>query len=175
MMASNRSTASKDLFESHPSLSASLEDFENNENPSPVFRVPSQHSGFKLEESDADVASNSSGPWSPPGRRPSDAGSGWYRHQPYAQVSSSPKLRFSASGSRSPEASPQYESAEEDKEDYTLPANIPLPRGSLSPLKEGSPAKDRSPSPAPADNTKGDAEKKIKEESVAPDEPNNCM
>jgi len=170
-MASIRPAASTDLFESHPSLSASLEDFENNENPSPVFRVPSQHSGFKLEESDADVASNSSGPWSPPGWRPSDAGSGWYRHQPYAQISPSPKLRFSASGSRSREASPQYESADED---YTIPANIPLPRGSLSPVKEGSPAKERSPSPAPADDAEVDTEKKIKE-SVVPADPNNCV
>jgi hypothetical protein len=175
MMASNRRAASTDLFESHPSLSASLEDFENNENPSPVFRVPSQHSGFKSEESDADVASNSSGPWSPPGWQPSDAGSGWYRHQPYAQISPSPRLRSSASGSRSREASPQYESADEDNEDHTLPANIPLPRGSLSPLKEGSPAKERSPSPAPVDNKETDTEKKIKEESAVPDDLNNCM
>ena len=172
VMSSNRAAAPTDLFESHPSLSASLEDFENNENPSPVFRVPSHHSGFKSEESDADVASNSSGPWSPPGWRPSDAGSGWYRHQPYAQVSPSPKLRFSASGSRSREASPQYESADEDKEDYTIAANIPLPRGSLSPVKEDSPVRERSPSPAPVNDE--DTEKKVKEESVVPDDPNNC-
>ena len=171
MMASDSPATMNNLFESHPSLSASLEDFESNDTPSPVFRVPSQHSGFKSEEaSEAGAASNSEGPWSPPGWRKSDASSGWYRHQPYGHIS--PPMRFSASGSRSRETSPQYESADEDKEDYTIPANIPLPRGSLSPIKE------RTPSPAPIDNPEREPEqspeRRIKEESMVPEDPNNC-
>ena len=168
-MATNRAESPDDLYESHPSLSASLEDFENNDQPSPVFRVPSQHSGFKSEESEADAASNSEGPWSPPGWKRSDAGSGWYRHQPYLQ--DGPNLRFLASASRSREASPQYESATEDKEDLTIPANIPLPRGSLSPVKE------RSPSPPPNENGEQNFEQtfeEVKEEPAAQENQNNC-
>ncbi|MCJ1476509.1 hypothetical protein MMC13_005175 [Lambiella insularis] len=176
-MARSRAEPPNHLYESHPSLSASLEDFETNEQASPVFRVPSQHSGFKSEDSEADGASNSEGPWSPPGWRRSDAGSGWYRHQPYLQ--GAPNLRFSASGSRSRETSPRYESAEEDKGDITIPANIPLPRGSLSPVKE------RSPSPSPRDwaghpgdegrQDYGQAFEQVKEESISHDNQNNYI
>ncbi|MCJ1381533.1 hypothetical protein MMC17_004644 [Xylographa soralifera] len=169
-MAANRTESPDDLYESHPSLSASLEDFENNDQLSPVFQLPSHHSGFKSEESEADVASNSEGPWSPPGWKRSDAGSGWYRHQPYLQGSLNP--RFSASASRSREASPQYESATEDKEDLTIPANIPLPRGSLSPVKG------RTPSPPPRDNAEQHFEQtfeEVKEEPSVQENQNNYI
>ena len=168
-MAANRAESPDDLYESHPSLSASLEDFENNDQPSPIFQLPSHHSGFKSEESEVDAASNSEGPWSPPGWKRSDAGSGWYRHQPYLQESLN--LRFSASASRSRDTSPQYESATEDKEDLTIPANIPLPRGSLSPVKE------RSPSPPPRDNTEqdfGQSFEEVKGAPVGPESQRNC-
>lgn len=168
-MANSRGEPPNHLYESHPSLSASLEDFETNEQASPVFRVPSQRSGFKSDESEADAASNSEGPWSSPGWRRSDAGSGWYRHQPYLQ--DGPNMRFSASGSRSRETSPKYESAEEDKEDMTIPANVPLPRGSSSPRKE------RSPSPPPRDDgglKYGEAFEQLKEESAPAESQNNC-
>ena len=169
MMAANRAESPDDLYESHPSLSASLEDFENNDQPSPIFQLPSHRSGFKLEDSEVDAASNSEGPWSPQALKRSDAGSGWYRHQPYLQGGLNP--RFSSSASRSREASPQYESATEDKEDLTIPANIPLPRGSLSPVKE------RSLSPSPRDNAEqhfGQTFEETKEEPAVPENQNNC-
>lgn len=100
-------------FDSHPSLQASLEDFEHEER-SPVFGLPSQHSGFRSEDSEADNESNR--PWSPPAWR--QAASGWYRRS--AVLSTSP--------SRSTGTSPQYESAQEYNYDLTVPANIPLPR-----------------------------------------------
>ncbi|KAI9838360.1 MAG: hypothetical protein M1819_005628 [Sarea resinae] len=118
------------VFDDHPSLSASLEDFEH-ENRSPIFEIPSHHSGFQSEHSEPD--SDSAGPWSPPGWRKQHSGGGWYRQQQLQQ-----DARASISPFRSRESSPQYESAAEG--DTTLAANIPLP--TESPLK-------RSPSPGP--------------------------
>lgn len=138
-MAHHRINSLNNMYESHPSLSASLEDFENNDNRSPIFGLPSQHSGFKSEESDADAESVSEEPWSPPAWRSSAAG-GWYRHQPYP---ASDPTKLSPSPSRSRQASPQYEDAREAEDDTLVPANIPLPQGSRSPTK------DRSPSPQP--------------------------
>ena len=171
MMATRRMDVLNDMFESHPSLSASLEDFENNDNTSPVFRLPSQHSGFKSEDSDADAASSSEPPWSPQHWKRPDTGSGWYRHQPYLQES--PAIRLSASPTRSRETSPKYESADEDKEDYTIPANVPLPRGSVSPIKERS----QSPPPFPEGGQNfGQTfpEEETKDEAFAPENHNNC-
>ncbi|KAL8788097.1 MAG: hypothetical protein Q9213_001855 [Squamulea squamosa] len=125
-----------DAFDDHPSLSASLEDFEHNDR-SPTFGMPSQHSGFKLEESEPEGDSNSEGPWSPPAWRRQVADAGWYRHQPYAQDHQ--RLKPSMSPSRSRHTSPQYPSINEEEGDTILPANIPLPRGSMSPVKEQSP------------------------------------
>ncbi|MCJ1227203.1 hypothetical protein MMC12_003858 [Toensbergia leucococca] len=137
-MAANRIEALDGMFDDHPSLSASLEDFEHNENRSPLFGLPSQHSGFKSDDSEIDAESNSDGPWSPPAWRRQNAGSGWYQHQPYLEAPLRPSLPTSPSRSR--ETSPQYESAREDEEDITLPANIPLPRDTISPSKEPSPS-----------------------------------
>ncbi len=161
-------------FDDHPSLTASLEDFEQTDNRSPVFAIPSQHSGFRSDESEPDPESNSEGPWSPPAWRKSSAATHWYRHQPYAQSNHS--LKPSASHSRSRGTSPQYESAHEDDGDLTIPANIPLPRGSLSPVKE------RSPSPSPnrekleEDQEFGQTFGKAEETAPpVPENPNNCM
>jgi hypothetical protein len=126
------------------SLSASLEDYEDNQT-SPAFGIPSQHSGFRSESSDAD-AESSSGRWSPPlfkkpnlnisGRR-----GGFFNHQPHGQRSLD--FRPSVSPSRSRETSPQYEDAVEGGQeldgDDTIAANIPLPAGTDSPWKEQSP------------------------------------
>ncbi|KAJ5164493.1 uncharacterized protein N7500_006323 [Penicillium coprophilum] len=78
------------VFDDHPSLDASLEDFENNTNPhrSPMFALPSQHSGFRSEDSDgedAEIEDPAQERWSPPGFHQPEyvQGSGWYRHQPY--------------------------------------------------------------------------------------------
>ncbi|KAI4177346.1 MAG: hypothetical protein LQ343_000326 [Gyalolechia ehrenbergii] len=125
-----------DALDNHPSLSASLEDFEHNDR-SPTFGLPSQHSGFKSEESEPEGDSTSEGPWSPPAWRRQTNDAGWYQHQPYAQESR--LLRPSKSPSRSRTTSPRYQSAKEDEGDTILPANIPLPRGSMSPVKEQSP------------------------------------
>ncbi|KAL8836766.1 MAG: hypothetical protein Q9176_006089 [Flavoplaca citrina] len=126
-----------DALDDHPSLSASLEDFEHNDR-SPTFGMPSQHSGFKSEESEPEGDSTSEGPWSPPAWRRQVADAGWYRHQPHAQDNR--HLKPSISPSRSRHTSPQYQNAQEEEGDTILPANIPLPRGSMSPIKEQSPS-----------------------------------
>ena len=157
-------------FDDHPSLSASLEDFEENPSPrSAGFRFPSQHSGFRSGHSTdpdetLDNGSSTGDPWSPPGFKrmymdqnnhnpqlfsSSMAGSAWYRHQPYPRHAPAlkPTPGSSAMGSREP--SPQYEDALEKPPDtdypadLLLPASIPLPPGTDSPLKG------RSPSPEP--------------------------
>ena len=142
-------------FDDHPSLSASLEDFEQSPR-SPVFGLPSQHSGFKSEESESEdePKSDLSGePWSPPAWRQQKSAGGWYQHQPYLQ---NKHLKSSVSASHSRDTSPKYESAQEDEGDITLAAEVPLPRGSVSPVKEGSPCLpsgkesiSRGPSPYP--------------------------
>ncbi|GIJ98415.1 hypothetical protein Aspvir_000532 [Aspergillus viridinutans] len=151
------------MFDDHPSLDASLEDFENNSNAhrSPVFGLPSQHSGFRSEESEGeeeDTTPNGER-WSPPGFRRYDyvQGSGWYRHQPYLRKGENDRLvlkpTVGVSPSLSREASPQYEDAIEtpqvkkrsesaDTGDATIAANVPLPADT--------PLKGRSPSPGPA-------------------------
>ncbi|KAJ5688722.1 hypothetical protein N7462_003114 [Penicillium macrosclerotiorum] len=154
------------VFDDHPSLDASLEDFENNSNAhrSPLFGLPSQHSGFRSEESDGEIEDPTAGQrWSPPGLRQHDfvQGSGWYRHQPYVRklplnerLELKPTIRGSLSPSLSREPSPQYEDALEgparktasanedvDSGDVTIAANIPLPGGA------GTPRTGRSPTP----------------------------
>lgn len=158
-------------FDDHASLSASLEDFEHEEPRSPLFGLPSQHSGFKSsEESEAESEGvKSEGPWSPPAWRSNNAAGGWYRHQPYAQDRQ--KSRASLSASRSEQTSPQYESAEEEGE-TTMPANIPLPRGSSSPAKE------RSPNTSPNHDQEPDfsPDSEEAEATVTVPEPhNNCL
>ncbi|KAL4933398.1 uncharacterized protein BDV17DRAFT_279130 [Aspergillus undulatus] len=154
------------VFDDHPSLDASLEDFENTSNAhrSPVFGLPSQHSGFRWEESDGEdedtIAAGDR--WSPPGFRRYDhtPGSGWYRHQPYERKIDHERFGLKptvgVSPSQSREASPQYEDAPEAPVaghrsplspetggDVTVAANVPLPEEAGS----GSPLKGRSPSP----------------------------
>ncbi|KAI9807029.1 MAG: hypothetical protein M1825_005746 [Sarcosagium campestre] len=130
----------QDVFDDHPSLSASLEDFEHHANfsesgQSPALNIASHHSGFyKSEDGDGDSHIGSDGPFSPPALRfglGSESG-GWSSHRPYQQDPISRRLADSARGSR--EASPQYESAPEG--DTTLPV-IPKPRArSTSPHKQ---------------------------------------
>lgn len=155
-----------DAFDDHPSLSASLEDFEHNDR-SPTFGVPSQHSGFK-SDSEPEGDSHSEGPWSPPAWRRQTAEAGWYRHQPYAQDSR--HLKPSMSPSRSRTTSPQYQSSKEDEGDTVLPANIPLPKGSMSPVKE------QSPSPEAVPDLGGNPEDRAYSEQpvTTAASPNNC-
>ena len=133
------------MFDDHPSLSASLESIEDQHHRPPVFGLPSQHSGFKSEPESSDLEDNLSNgePWSPPGFSRPKSSSGWYRHDPYGDGEKF-QLKPSMSPSRSRQTSPEYQSAiEEGDEDITIPANIPLPFGTDSPLKG------RSPSPEP--------------------------
>lgn len=156
------------VFDDHPSLDASLEDFENNSSPrrSPLFGLPSQHSGFRSEESDGEMSDpTAGGRWSPPGLRQHDyvPGSGWYRHQPYRRKGATlderlelrPPVGLSLSPSVSREASPQYEDASEspgigeliedpDTGDVSVASNVPLP------VSAGTPQTRPSPSPGPA-------------------------
>ncbi|PCG94106.1 Hypothetical protein PENO1_080200 [Penicillium occitanis (nom. inval.)] len=147
--AESMEVAMDDIFDDHPSLSASLEDFAASTTRSPVPDMPSQHSGFRSEYSDDGRASSPQERWSPPGlRQPSDSlnGSHWYRHTPYDRLYMRPTLQpQSASASREP--SPQYEDAHEvpsppsprrsavDLPDVALAASVPLPPGTDSPLK----------------------------------------
>ncbi|KAL2851825.1 hypothetical protein BJX68DRAFT_68553 [Aspergillus pseudodeflectus] len=154
------------VFDDHPSLDASLEDFENTSNAhrSPLFGLPSQHSGFRSEGSDNEDedATPQGDRWSPPGFRRYDnvPGSGWYRHQPYNRIIDherfglKPTVGVSPSQSREP--SPQYEDAPEapmagtrslsaETADVTVAANVPLPPDADSPMKGRSPSPIRSP------------------------------
>jgi hypothetical protein len=149
-------------FDDHPSMTASLEDFE--EQPrSPLFNLPSQHSGFRSEPEDSDIDDRSSAgaPWSPPGFGHNKRGSGWFRHDPYGRMN----LRPSISPSRSRQTSPEYQDAQEGDEDVTMAANIPLPAGTDSPLRERSPELEEVP-----DQTLRDF---IPEPGVK-ENPNNC-
>lgn len=188
-MATDRLDDLDGVFDDHPSLSASLEDFEEHPSPrTPLFgMLPSQHSGFRShgmsEEPDVDeedvggfteTASNMTDPWSPPllGRHlfyqqqkvnhnnqhcsPTNmSGSAWYRQQPFLR--NMPDLRPPEvdSPARSRDVSPQYEDAPEkplsppqqadEVDDLVLPASIPLPPGTDSPLKGRSPSPMRHP------------------------------
>ncbi|KAJ5318890.1 uncharacterized protein N7506_011594 [Penicillium brevicompactum] len=163
------------VFDDHPSLDASLEDFESNTNPhrSPMFGLPSQHSGFRSEESDGEdeIEEPVQDAWSPPGfqheyvkdaagfQREYNRGPNWYRHQPYERkgdIHLKPTVGLSVSPSQSREPSPQYEDALEDPVkrgdratpgDISVAANVPLPAGADTPLHG------RSPSPPPAPST----------------------
>ena len=181
MMAVNRQV-SPQLYDDHPSLSASLEDFEQSPR-SPLFGLPSQHSGFKSEDSESEDEPNSelSGePWSPPAWRQQNTAGGWYQHQPYPLDKK--LLKTSVSPSHSRGTSPKYESAQEEEGDITLAAKIPLPRGSASPVKERSPSVSLeedailpSPSPHPEGGQDPDPPFTETEEAVAgPEHSNNC-
>lgn len=145
------------VFDDHPSLEASLEDFENNSRRSPLFGMPSQHSGFRSEESDGEEEDPPPPEprWSPPGLRQHDyvPDSGWYRHQPYPRDKKAinerlhlkPTVGLNLSPSQSREPSPQYEDAlegprEDRGSDDTVAANVPLPIGADTPQTGRSPS-----------------------------------
>ncbi|KAL9103386.1 MAG: hypothetical protein Q9163_001562 [Psora crenata] len=157
------------------SLTGSLDDFSNEgEQRSPVFGLPSQHSGFRSsdeseEEQEVGEAASDNSAWSPPmstWRQPTSAG-GWYRHQPYTQNPTHLKASKSGSGSRSRESSPQYESAVEDEEDTTMAAKIPLPKGSMSPVRESPVGEGSRAASAAPDGNEAFEEAKEKEDAVA--------
>jgi hypothetical protein len=139
-----------DIYDDHPSLDASLEDFEtntNNNRRSPLFELPSQHSGFRLEESEGEMEQENNEPWSPPGFRQHDyvPNSGWYRHQPYPRrddQADARSRRSSPAVSREPSAPLTGPCDIGSLADITLAANVPLPPGTDSPLKGRSPSPD---------------------------------
>ncbi|KAI9664873.1 MAG: hypothetical protein M1821_006321 [Bathelium mastoideum] len=118
------------MQDDHPSIAASLEDFEHSDRDqrSPLFDMPSCHSGFRSDYSESE--SDQQGPWAPPAW--TKASSGWFKNDK--------SRRETESGSR--RSSPRYESADEG--DLTLPANVPLPS---SPEKGRSPRQSEEPYP----------------------------
>ncbi|KZF24875.1 hypothetical protein L228DRAFT_265387 [Xylona heveae TC161] len=125
-----------DEFDDHPSLSASLDDFDHENHVSPLYGIPSQHSGFKMEDSETDA--DSAGPWMPPASfRRTANGSTWLRQ---------PLTLPNVPGLRSREMSPQYESALEG--DTAVQADE-LPLAAETPVKKRSPSPDPYPQNAP--------------------------
>jgi hypothetical protein len=169
----------EDIFDRHPSLDASLQDFEpgNSENggdqspsPPPRFGYPSHHSGFGVDSGSEMADSISGGRFSPPAWRRDQNGqrsSGFWNRQ---------KLGKRTYDSR--ESSVDYESAD-DGNDATLAAaaRTRLPTGSLSPEKQRSP----SPDPYPKDEREfrntfgGFKEEGDKGVMQSVENPNNCM
>lgn len=171
------------LFDEHPSLDASLQDFEPGSSElgqSPRFGLyQSHHSGYRSEDSDSERAESlSGGGYSPPAWRRSKNGvrsSGFWR-------SSDNILGKRSRSSR--DSSPEYESAEDGADKIlAAAARTRLPTGSLSPEKR------RSPSPDPYPTGGGDfgstfgASVKAKDDQMMrsvtpgvtiPESPNNC-
>lgn len=125
-------TSRQAFLDSHPSINASMDDFEERQFSPTVPEMPSQHSGFR-SNNNSEYSESSRRSYSPPAWRKS--GSGWFKHQ---------SLSPSRSGYGSKEPSPQYHSADEDGEvtTYRSATRIPLP---ASPTKGRTPA--HSPEP----------------------------
>ena len=164
------------LFNDHPSLNASLQDFEHGStdlNQSHRFGYPSHHSGFR-SETESDIApSDSGGRYSPPAWRREGNGhrsSGFWNRQNHT-------LRDRSRGSR--ESTPEYESADEGR-DATLEAarRVRLPTGSISPEKRRSPSPDSfSLRGGEIGNEFGEVTKDEGHNVLVPsaETPNNCM
>jgi hypothetical protein len=135
MIASTDMTSRQTYLDSHPSLNASMDDFEAPREFSPtVPDYPSHHSGFRSNANSDYSEASSRRSYSPPAWR--KAGSGWFKHH---------NLSPSRGGYRSKEPSPQYHDAleEDDEQDvtaYRIATSVPLPR---------SPTKGRSVSNTP--------------------------
>lgn len=124
-------------FDEHPSLNHSLVDFDySDREQSPVFGLPSQHSGFRSEESESEPEPTfAPAAWTQSLKR----GSGLYQHQQH--------LRGSGGGSRSRESS--HESSGSGQGDRASPASIPLP-ASTPASRRGTPYSSPEPEPEPA-------------------------
>lgn len=174
------------VFDDHPSLEASLEDYESNTElrRSPMFGLPSQHSGFRSDESDEEedeIEDPAQERWSPPGFQHEYAkGSGWYRHQPYERHVDSylkPTIRLSVSPSQSREASPQYEDAPESpvkKIDSAIPGDISVAANVPLPAVEDTPLNGRSPSPPPAPSSDRTVRQSPDDDGFGPENLSNC-
>lgn len=167
----------EDAFDDHPSLDASLQDFEpgDSENgQSPRFGYPSHHSGFRSDSDSEMAGSLSPGRFSPPAWRREGNGN---RNAGFWNRGSNILGKRSYD---SRESSPEYESAD-DGEDATLAAaaRTRLPTGSLSPEKQRSPSPDPFPSGGrDFGNTFGEIKEEEGKKAIVPatENPNNnCM
>jgi hypothetical protein len=144
MIAPTDMTSRQTYLDSHPSLAASMDDFEAPREFSPtVPDYPSHHSGFRSNAGSEYSEASSRRSYSPPAWR--KAGSGWFKHH---------NMSPSRSGHQSKEPSPQYHDAldEDDEQDvtaYRIAANVPLP---------GSPTKGRSVSNTPEPDSRPTAD-----------------
>ncbi|QSZ30758.1 hypothetical protein DSL72_000316 [Monilinia vaccinii-corymbosi] len=149
----------EDIFDAHPSLNASLQDFEQgsieiDHNLPLRFGYPSQHSGFRSDTDSEDDLRDlvAKGNFSPPA---------WKRYGRGSRTSGFWKRHSKILGKRhrelSRESSPEFESADEGGSDPTLAAAVRtrLPTGSISPEKK------RSPSPDPYPPRNGDVGKTL--------------
>jgi hypothetical protein len=163
------------LFDDHPSLDASLQDFEpgsSDNGQSPRFGYPSHHSGFRSDSESEMAESVSGGRFSPPA---------WRREGNGNRSSGFWNKGANTLGKRSydsRESSPEYEDAD-DGQDATLAAaaRTRLPTGSLSPEKGRSPSPDPFPSRGgDFGNTFGEVKLEEEKELIVPstENPNNC-
>ena len=111
-----------DVYDDHPSLADSLEDFEVERSTHSVNA--SAHSVIRSEHSDAE-SERSSAPWSPPYWPSGSGGDGWYNRARSAPANTT-QLKPPSGSSRSSALAP----SNEDDGDNTIlpyPADIPLP------------------------------------------------
>jgi hypothetical protein len=165
ILPANMTTSRQHFLDSHPSLNASMDDFEAREEFSPTIpEMPSQHSGFRSNHASEYSEASSRRSYSPPAWR--KAGSGWFQnHQ---------TLSPSRAGYASKDCSPVYYNADEEGDgDVTAYINarrIPLPE---SPEKGRSP--ECTPEPATAgadgDGDRGGGEDVMREEVEMDEEP----
>lgn len=189
MAADVDANALHDMFDDHPSLSASLEDFEHNatlsESRPPLMHIPSHHSGFyRADDADSDAQSDSGSAFFPPGERrfgSASANLGWSTHRPYHQE---PLLRSALSASRvslkrSREESPQYDSAPEPDAIVATVAPEPKPPTDSPRMQSHRPSPDVYPE-SNADIVNTDFGKTFRESVTAPtgapatENHNNC-
>ncbi|KAG9246510.1 hypothetical protein BJ878DRAFT_279912 [Calycina marina] len=156
------------LFNEHPSLNASLQDFEHRSidlnhhthlyspQTSPRFGyLPSQHSGFRSESDSEPAPSNYRGRYSPPAWRREGNGhrsSGFWNRQVREEMSRG--------------SSPEYESADDGRE-----ATLEAARKTRLPTGSSSPEKRRSPSPEKLGGANGQVER----EETTEETPNNYI
>lgn len=140
-------TSRQHSLDSHPSLSASMDDFEPREFSPTMPDLPSQHSGFRSNGNSEYSEMSSRRSHSPPAWR--KAGSGWFKQHP--------ALSHNRAGFRSQESSPQHHlqtdpdgDADGDRDDgdwtaYRTARCVPLPE---SPIKGRSPGTTPEPTKA---------------------------
>lgn len=162
------------LFDDHPSLDASLRDFEPGSSEleqSPLFGnlYPSHHSGFRSEDSESEMGdSMSGGGYSPPAWRRTKSGSrssGFWERNKSVLGERNANIPGKRSGNWRSE-SPPYDSGDEGDVTLAIAARTKLPTGSLSPEKRCS----QSPYPAIGRGRESHFED-IKEESPEPHKP----